>query len=74
MDDREAQEERAELISRTFALITAKCEDSATLASECQGSHSNQMLRENGERLRDLISEAGTIVDCVMALLCRSQA
>ena len=74
MDDREAQEERAELISRTFALITAKCEDAATLAAECQGRHSNQILRENGERLRELISEASTIVDCVMELLSRSEA
>ena len=29
----------------------------------------DQVLRENGERLRDLIPEAGTIVDCVTALL-----
>ena len=72
MDDREAQEKRSELVSRTFALITAKCEDAATLAAECQGDHSDQLLRENGERLRDLISEAGTIVDCVMELLCRA--
>ena len=74
MDDREAQEKRAELVSQTFALITAKCEDAAALAAECQDGHSDQMLRENGERLRDLISEAGTIIDCVLGLLCRSEA
>ena len=73
MDDREAEETRAELVSRTFALMTAKCEDAATLAAECQGHHSNQMIRENSERLRDLISEADTIIDCVMALLCRAE-
>ena len=35
MDDLEAREERAELVSRTFALITAKLEDAATLAADC---------------------------------------
>ena len=73
MDDREAKETRAELVSRIFALVTAKCEDAATLAVECQGHRTNQMLRENGERLRDLISEASTIIDSVMELLCRSK-
>lgn len=69
MDDREAQEKRGELISGTFALITAKCEDAATLAAECQGRQLTEVLRENAEKLLDLMSEASTILDCITALL-----
>ena len=74
MEDRESRDERAELISRTFALIIAKCGDATTLAAECQGRHPTELLRENAEKLRDLISEAGTIVDCVLELLRGSEA
>lgn len=69
MDDREKLEERAELVSRTFALITAKLEDAATLAAESQGRHPRVTLRENAEKLRDLLAEAITVSDCVIALL-----
>lgn len=69
MDDLEAREERAELVSRTFALITAKLEDAATLATECQGRHPPTALRENAENLRDMLAEAITALDCVIALL-----
>ena len=69
MDDLEAPEERAELVSRTFALITAKLEDAATLAAESQGRHPPVMLRENAEKLRDMLTQAITVSDCVIALL-----
>ena len=69
MNDREAQEERANLISRTFALITAKCEDVSALAAESQRRQPSEVLRENAEKLRDLMSEACTVIDCITALL-----
>ena len=74
MNDREAQEERADLISRTFALITAKCEDAATLAAESQGRQPSDVLRENAEKLQDLMSETSTVIDCVTALLTGREA
>ena len=74
MNDSEAQEERADLISRTFALITAKCEDAATLGAECQGRQPSEVLRENAEKLRDLMSETSTVIDCITALLAVREA
>ena len=74
MDDCEAQEERAELISRTFALITAKCEDAATLAAESQGRQPSEVLRENAEKLRDLTSEISTVIDRITELLAIQEA
>ena len=74
MEDREAQEERADLISRTFALITAKCEDAATLAAKSQGCQLSAVLREKAEMLRDLMSETSTVIDCITALLAGREA
>lgn len=74
MEDREAQEERADLISRTFALITAKCEDAATLAAKSQGRQLSAVLREKAEMLRDLMSETSTVIDCITALLAGREA
>ena len=74
MNDREALEVRADLISRTFALITAKCEDAASLAAESQRRHSSEVLRENAEKLRDLMSETSTVIDCITALLAVREA
>ena len=44
--DQEEQEERAELISRMFALLTAKLEDAATLAAESQSRRASAELIE----------------------------
>ena len=35
--DEEQQRQRADLISRLFALITMKLEDAAGIAADCQG-------------------------------------
>ena len=35
--DEEQQRERADLLSRLFAMITMKLEDAAGIAAECQG-------------------------------------
>lgn len=69
MDDREAQDERAELISRTFALITAKLEDAAVIATDSQGRRPIDELRENAENLHERLTETATVIDCLVALL-----
>ena len=37
MVDREREEQRADLVSRLFVLLTSRFEDAATIAAECQG-------------------------------------
>jgi hypothetical protein len=69
MDDSEMQEERADLISRMFALITAKLEDAATIAVECQGRRANEELCNNAMKIQDLCAEATTVTEAVTALL-----
>ena len=69
MDYREAQQERAELVSRTFALITAKLEDAAALAAQSQGRQPLDALRKNAEKLREILVETATVADCVTVLL-----
>ena len=67
--DEEQQQERADLISRVFALITGKLEDAATLAVECQGRRRKEELRNDAMKLQDLCTEAKTITEAVTALL-----
>ena len=67
--DQEEQEERTELVSRMFALLTAKLEDAATLAAESQGRHAIAELIENASALRELVREALIVVDGVEALI-----
>jgi hypothetical protein len=69
MNDPEDQENLAELISRMFALLTAKLEDAATIAAECQARLPLEQLRGGAAKLEDLVSEAGTVAASVSALL-----
>jgi hypothetical protein len=69
MDDPEDQENRAELISRMFALLTAKLEDAATIAAECQARLSPAQLLEGAAKLEDLVSQTATVAAAVSALL-----
>lgn len=69
MDDAEDQENPAELISRMFALLTAKLEDAATIAAECQGRLPSEQLREGAAKLEDLVSQTATVAAAVSALL-----
>jgi hypothetical protein len=69
MDDAEDQDKRAELLSRMFALLTAKCEDAATIAVECQARLTADLLREGAAELEDVLGEAATLAAAVSALL-----
>lgn len=65
----EEQQQRSELISRMFALITGKLEDAATLAAESQGRYSTKELTENAAAPRELVSEVLTVVDAIEGLV-----
>ncbi|HVR90213.1 MAG TPA: hypothetical protein VHG29_03835 [Novosphingobium sp.] len=67
--DHEEQQQRADLLSRMFAGITAKLEDAATIAARCQGRVPTEELRENANQLRDLLSESATVVEGASALI-----
>jgi len=69
MDDLEDQENRAELISRIFALLTAKLEDAAAIAADCQAKLPAEQLREGTAKLEDLVNEPATLGAAVAALL-----
>jgi hypothetical protein len=68
MDDIEQQKERADLISRMFALLTAKFEDAAGFAADCQGPHSAEHLVNRVVALESLIEEALTLFSAAAAL------
>ena len=67
--DQEEHEERTELVSRMFTLITAKLEDAATLAAESQGRRASAELIKNANALRELVREALVVIDGVGALI-----
>lgn len=69
MIDPEDQENRVELISRMFALLTAKLEDAATICAECQGRLPPEQLREGATKVEDLVSQTATVAAAVTALL-----
>ena len=69
MDDAEDQENRAELISRMFALLTAKLEDAATIAAQCQARLPPEQLRDTAAELEHLVSQTATVAAAVSALL-----
>lgn len=69
MTDEADLEHRREQISRTFALLTAKLEDAATLAVDGQGAHTDEALQSLAEGIADLASEAATIAGALAALL-----
>lgn len=69
MDDTEVPEERADLTSRLFALLTARLEDAAAIAAECQGRGSSEELRQRAQQLASLLDEAATVDAGALALL-----
>lgn len=71
--DEEQQLERADLLSRLFALITMKLEDAAGIAAECQGRQPIAELRDGAEKLDVLIMEVGTVLAGAAALLVDGQ-
>lgn len=67
------QEERAELVTRMFALMTAKLEDAATDALDGQSkaqSELDQIVR--AERIELLARDIGLIAEAAAAVLRRS--
>lgn len=72
MEDPGAKLERADLISRLFALLTARLEDAAGLAAECQGSRPTTDLLERARELVTLSEEVVTLSAAALALLERS--
>ena len=71
MDDREADPDRADLISQMFAVLTARLEDGAALAAECQGRRPVGELRQDLLDLREVITDAGAVADAIRAVLGR---
>lgn len=69
MDDAEDQEQQAELVSRVFALLTAKLEDASAIAANCQARLTAAQLRSGAAELEDLVAEAGTLAAAASALL-----
>lgn len=57
-----------ELLSRLFALLTARLEDGATLAVEGQRRQPPSDQPERAQALATLVRDAGTIADAVVAL------
>lgn len=64
MDD----DDRTDLISRLFALLTAQLEDSVTLALEGQGRDLLLTQHERAEELEIKVRDAHTIVEALVML------
>ena len=71
MTDEAAREHRCEQISGVFALLTAKLEDAATLAVDCQGGRSDEQLLDVARQIAELAGETATIAGALAALLSR---
>jgi hypothetical protein len=56
-------------VSRLFAQLTARFEDVATIAAECQGSRLVEELVEGAERLRDIAQDAATLAEAIVELI-----
>lgn len=69
MNVSEDPDERADLISRLFALLTARLEDAAAIAAECQGRGSREDHGHRAHQLASLIDEAATVNQAILALL-----
>lgn len=65
----EAEAERADLIARMFALLTAKLEDAAEIAAGCQARRPPEELRELADKLITMTQEAALIATAAQALL-----
>lgn len=71
MTDPEHDQHRADLITRMFALLTAKAEDAAGVAADCQGCRSQLELLEGAQQLLSFAEESLTISAAIVALLAR---
>ena len=69
MDYGKARDERADLISRLFALLTARLEDAATIAAEGQGRGSREEQHQGAQQLASQIDEAATVNQAILALI-----
>lgn len=69
MTDQEDIAARADLISRMFAMLTARLEDAAALAADGQGRHDNAELIDAARRLISLAEDAGTVATAIDVLL-----
>lgn len=69
MVDQERQDQRADLVSRLFAQLTARFEDAATIAAECQGAQLVEELVEGAERLSDIAQDAATVAEAIVEIL-----
>ena len=60
--DEEQQRERADLLSRLFAMITMKPKNAAGIAAECQGKRPLEELRDGAHKLDVLITAVGIVL------------
>ena len=67
--DEEQQRQRADLISRLFALITMKLEDAAGIAVDCQGRRAIDELNARAQKLDVLICDVATVLAGTTAFL-----
>jgi hypothetical protein len=63
------EEDRSSRISEVFALLTAKLEDAATVAIECQGRRPEPELATRAQQITQLAFEAATIAGALATLL-----
>lgn len=64
------EEERRELVSRLFALMTGKLEDAAGLAAEGQGTRAETRdLISRAERIESIAQEAAVLAEAVGAIV-----
>lgn len=67
--DEEQHQERAELISRMFALLTAKLEDGAGIAGEAQARDLPlEQVHDAANRLIELGREITTVAEAIAGL------
>jgi hypothetical protein len=67
--EQEEQERRADLISGLFAVLTAKLEDAATIAADCQAARPSCELVDGAGKLAELCREALILTSAVSAIL-----
>ncbi len=67
--DEPGYSDQADLIAQLFALVTARLEDAAALAAECQARLPREELRRQAQLAQALISDAGTFMASIAALL-----
>jgi hypothetical protein len=61
-------EERARLVSRMFAQLTARLEDGAAIAADGQGPHETKALQRLANELIDIAQDALTVAEAIAEL------